>query len=128
MANKPRAYRLQDAGLDTIDADHYLGFSADERDFGPAVAILKQLGISRIELLTNNPHKIDFMRRGGLDVVNRVALLAPVNPFNARYVQTKHERAAHFTQASSAHAARDPASVMRVAAEAADAGPPRPAA
>ena len=128
LANKLRAYRLQDAGLDTIDADRYLGFSADERDFGPAVAMLKQLGISRIQLLTNNPHKIDFMRRGGLDVVGRVALLAPVNPFNARYVQTKHERAGHFVLAPSPHAARDPASVMMVGAEAADAGPPRPAA
>ena len=128
LANKLRAYRLQDAGLDTIDADRYLGFNADERDFGPAVAMLKQLGISRIQLLTNNPHKIDFMRRAGLEVVDRVALLAPVNPFNARYVQTKHERAGHFTQAPSARAARDPAGVMTVAAGAADAGPPRPAA
>lgn len=106
LANKLRAYRLQDAGLDTIDADRYLGFSADERDFGPAVAMLKQLGISRIRLLTNNPHKIDFLRRAGLDVADRVALLAPVNPFNARYVQTKHERAGHFAQALPAHAAQ----------------------
>jgi GTP cyclohydrolase II len=98
LANKFRAYRLQDAGLDTIDADRHLGFSADERDFGPAAAMLKQLGISRIRLLTNNPHKIDFLRRAGLDVVDRVALLAPVNAFNAHYVQTKHERAGHFAQ------------------------------
>jgi GTP cyclohydrolase II len=95
LANKLRAYRLQDAGLDTIDADHYLGFSADERDFAPAVAMLQELGIARIHLLTNNPHKIEFMRRGGLEVVERVALLAPVNRHNARYVQTKHERAGH---------------------------------
>ncbi|HVQ05879.1 MAG TPA: GTP cyclohydrolase II RibA [Burkholderiaceae bacterium] len=99
LANKLRAYRLQDAGLDTIEADRCLGFSADERDFGPAVSMLKQLGISRIQLLTNNPHKIDSMRRGGLDVVDRVALLAPVNPHNARYVQTKHQRAGHYAQA-----------------------------
>lgn len=102
LANKLRAYRLQDAGLDTIDADRHLGFSADERDFGPAVAMLKQLGISRIRLLTNNPHKVDFLRRAGLNVVDRVALLAPVNAFNARYVQTKHERAGHFAQAPTA--------------------------
>ena len=110
LANKFRAYRLQDAGLDTIDADRYLGFSADERDFGPAVAMLKQLGIPSIRLLTNNPHKIDFLRRAGLDVVDRVALLAPVNPFNLRYVQTKHARAGHFAQvlpAQAAHAALD---------------------
>jgi len=107
LANKLRAYRLQDAGLDTIDADCHLGFSADERDFGPAVAMLNQLGISRIRLLTNNPHKVDFMRRAGLDVVDRIALLAPVNAFNARYVQTKHERAGHFAQAAPAPAACD---------------------
>ncbi len=95
LANKLRAYRLQDAGLDTIDADHYLGFSGDERDFAPAVAMLQELGITRIHLLTNNPHKIDSMRRGGLEVVERVAVSAPVNPHNARYVQTKHERAGH---------------------------------
>jgi GTP cyclohydrolase II len=107
LANKLRAYRLQDAGLDTIDADRYLGFNADERDFGPALAMLKQLGIPRIRLLTNNPHKIDFMRRGGLDVVDRLALLAPVNAFNARYVQTKHERAGHFAQVPPALPAGD---------------------
>ncbi len=95
LANKLRAYRLQDAGLDTIDADRCLGFSADERDFGPAVSMLKQLGITRVSLLTNNPHKIDFLRRAGLEVASRLALLAPVTPFNARYVQTKLERAGH---------------------------------
>jgi GTP cyclohydrolase II len=100
LANKLRAYRLQDAGLDTIDADRYLGFGADERDFGPAVAMLHQLGISSIRLLTNNPHKIDFLQRAGVDVADRVALLAPVNPCNARYVQTKQERAGHFAHAA----------------------------
>jgi GTP cyclohydrolase II len=115
LANKLRAYRLQDAGLDTIDADRYLGFNADERDFGPALAMLKQLGIPRIRLLTNNPHKIDFMRRGGLDVVDRVALLAPVNAFNARYVQTKHERAGHFAQVPPALPAGDDPGIVPAA-------------
>jgi GTP cyclohydrolase II len=99
LANKLRAYRLQDAGLDTIDADRHLGFSEDERDFGPAASMLQQLGISRIHLLTNNPHKIAALRRAGLEVVDRVPLVAPVNPFNLRYVQTKHERAGHFAHA-----------------------------
>lgn len=107
LANKLRAYRLQDAGLDTIDADRYLGFSADERDFGPAAAMLQQLGITRIQLLTNNPHKIDALRRAGLDVVDRLPLLAPVNPFNVRYVQTKHERAGHFAHAPAAQTVAD---------------------
>jgi GTP cyclohydrolase II len=115
LANKLRAYRLQDAGLDTIDADRYLGFCADERDFGPAVAMLKQLGISRIRLLTNNPHKIDFLQRAGLDVVDRVALLAPVNAFNAHYVQTKQERAGHFAQARSVFADGDDLGIVPAA-------------
>ena len=102
LANKLRAYRLQDAGLDTIDADRYLGFCADERDYRPAVAMLNQLGISRIRLLTNNPHKIDSMRLGGLDVVDWIALVAPVNAFNSRYVQTKRERAGHYAAATQA--------------------------
>lgn len=107
LANKLRAYRLQDAGLDTIDADRYLGFNGDERDFAPAVAMLQELGITRIHLLTNNPHKIESMRRGGLEVVERVALPAPVNPHNARYVQTKHERAGHLANGAGEHGAGD---------------------
>ncbi|MBI5257449.1 MAG: GTP cyclohydrolase II [Burkholderiales bacterium] len=99
LANKLRAYRLQDAGLDTIDADRHLGFSADERDFGPAVAMLRHLGISRIRLLTNNPHKIEFLRRAGLEVADRVALPVPMHALNARYVRTKQQRAGHYAHA-----------------------------
>ncbi len=95
LANKLRAYRLQDGGLDTIDADRHLGFSADERDYHAAVAMLEALGIARIRLLTNNPHKIDAMRLAGIDVVDRVPLIATVNPHNSRYIQTKRERAGH---------------------------------
>lgn len=107
LANKLRAYRLQDAGLDTIDADRCLGFSGDERDFAPAVEILKQLGVSAIQLLTNNPDKIAAMRKGGLEVVDRVALLSPVNPYNVRYVLTKQERAGHFAHAARARTTGD---------------------
>lgn len=95
LANKLRAYRLQDKGLDTIDADRHLGFNADERDFQAAVAMLEALGIGRVRLLTNNPHKIEAMRQAGIDVVDRVPLVAPENPHNSRYLQTKRERAGH---------------------------------
>lgn len=95
LANKLRAYRLQDGGLDTIDADRHLGFTADERDFQAAVAMLEALGIARIRLLTNNPAKIASMRRGGIEVVDRLPLVAPVNPHNSRYIQTKRDRAGH---------------------------------
>jgi GTP cyclohydrolase II len=89
LANKLRAYRLQDGGLDTLQADRHLGFRADERDFQAAAAMLRELGIGRIRLLTNNPNKIEALRRHGIEVVDRLALHGPVNPHNARYVQTK---------------------------------------
>ncbi len=98
LANKLRAYRLQDDGLDTIDADRHLGFAADERDYGVAVEMLKSLGISRIRLLTNNPKKIAAMEAGGIEVVERLALHGPVNPYNARYIETKQQRAGHLKE------------------------------
>ncbi|MBE0548762.1 MAG: GTP cyclohydrolase II, partial [Rubrivivax sp.] len=94
LANKLRAYRLQDAGLDTLQADRHLGFRDDERDFQTAAAMLRELGYTRIRLLTNNPQKIDALRSAGIDVVGRLPLHAPVNRHNARYVQTK-QRAGH---------------------------------
>ncbi len=103
LANKLRAYRLQDGGLDTLQADRYLGFRDDERDFQAAAAMLQALGIARIRLLTNNPHKIDALRDAGIEVVDRVPLLAEVNSHNARYVQTKHEHAGHL-RADESHA------------------------
>ncbi len=103
LANKLRAYRLQDGGLDTLQADRYLGFREDERDFQAAAAMLQALGIARIRLLTNNPHKIDALRDAGIEVVDRVPLLAEVNSHNARYVQTKHEHAGHL-RADQSHA------------------------
>ena len=98
LANKLRAYRLQDKGLDTIDADRYLGFMADERDYTPALAMLKSLGITRVRLLTNNPKKIAAIEAGGIEVVERLALYSPVNPHNARYIETKQQRAGHLKE------------------------------
>ena len=95
LANKLRAYRLQDGGLDTLQADRHLGFREDERDFQAAAAMLGELGIRQIRLLTNNPHKIDALRSAGVDVVDRLPLHAPVNAHNARYMQTKQQRAGH---------------------------------
>jgi GTP cyclohydrolase II len=95
LANKLRAYRLQDAGLDTLQANSHLGFAADERDYGAAVAMLRALGISRIRLLTNNPNKIEALAAGGIEVVERLSLHAPVNPHNARYIETKQQIAGH---------------------------------
>jgi len=91
LANKLRAYRLQDAGLDTLQADRHLGFREDERDFHAAAAMLQSLGYLRIRLLTNNPHKIAALRSAGIEIVEQLPLHAPVNGHNARYMHTKQQ-------------------------------------
>jgi GTP cyclohydrolase II len=95
LANKLRAYELQDTGLDTIEADRHLGFNADERSYAAAASMLRQLGMTRIQLLTNNLEKIESLRNAGIDVVGGQRLLGPVNRHNARYVHAKRERAGH---------------------------------
>ena len=96
LANKLRAYRLQDDGLDTFEADRTLGFGGDLRDFAPAAAMLEALGIRCVKLLTNNPRKIEALRRAGIDVVDRVGLTATTNRHNERYVAAKREQAGHY--------------------------------
>ncbi|HSM21271.1 MAG TPA: GTP cyclohydrolase II RibA, partial [Rubrivivax sp.] len=91
LANKLRAYRLQDAGLDTLQADRHLGFREDERDFAAAAAMLRALGHTRIQLLTNNPQKIAALRQSGIDVVDRLPLHGLVNAHNERYIRTKQQ-------------------------------------
>jgi GTP cyclohydrolase II len=91
LANKLRAYRLQDAGLDTLHADRHLGFREDERDFQAAAAMLQALGYLRIRLLTNNPQKIAALSAAGIEVIERLPLHAPVNDHNARYMHTKQQ-------------------------------------
>lgn len=91
LANKLRAYRLQDAGLDTLQADRYLGFREDERDFSAAAAMLRALGHTRIRLLTNNPQKIEALRQAGIEVVDRLPLHGQVNVHNERYIRTKQQ-------------------------------------
>ncbi|MEO3433863.1 GTP cyclohydrolase II [Inquilinus sp. CAU 1745] len=95
LANKMRAYHLQDTGLDTIDADRMLGFGADERRYGVAVAMLRQLGIDRVRLMTNNPGKLSALADSGIAIVERVPLLGAINPHNRRYLTAKAERAGH---------------------------------
>jgi GTP cyclohydrolase II len=95
LANKLRAYALQDTGLDTLEADQQLGFRTDERSYRVAASMLRDLGIARIRLLTNNPHKIRALREAGIHVTARELLSAPLNPYNERYIRTKIERAGH---------------------------------
>src|SRR5246127_5397490 len=95
LANKIRAYQLQEAGLDTVDANTVLGFDDDERDYGIAVRMLQLLGCTRGRLLTNNPAKLDGLSNAGIDVSGRVPLQGPINSDNRRYLTAKATRAGH---------------------------------
>jgi GTP cyclohydrolase II len=95
LANKLRAYELQDAGFDTVDANELLGFDADERVYLPAAAMLRQLGFTRIRLLTNNPEKVTALTDSGIEVTERVPHAFPANAHNARYLRTKAQRSGH---------------------------------
>ena len=95
LANKMRTYRLQDGGLDTVDANTTLGFDDDERDYGVAARMLKMLKCTRVILLTNNPAKLDRLSKAGIEIVSRMALEAPINADNHRYMTAKMTRAGH---------------------------------
>jgi 3,4-dihydroxy 2-butanone 4-phosphate synthase/GTP cyclohydrolase II len=97
LVEKIRAYQLQDRGLDTVEANLALGYKADSRDYGIGIQILKDLGLRRVRLLTNNPKKTDAFIYGGfeLEVVDQVPILPPVNEFNERYLATKREKLGH---------------------------------
>ena len=95
IANKLRAYELQDAGVDTIDANQLLGFEADERSYLAAAEMLRQLGFSKVRLLTNNPEKVAGLESCGVRVVERVPHVFPENPHNSAYLRTKATRAGH---------------------------------
>jgi GTP cyclohydrolase II len=95
LANKIRAYSLQDRGLDTVDANLRLGFADDIRDYGHAAAMLRALGIHRVRLLTNNPNKVNGLEATGIAVVERVPHHMPANPHNADYLATKRKRSGH---------------------------------
>src|ERR1700722_10030775 len=96
LVNKLRAYQLQDAGFDTIDANEQLGFDADERVYLPAAEMLRQLGFTAVRLLTNNPDKVAALQRYGIDAVERVPHIFPANGHNERYLNTKATRSGHF--------------------------------
>ncbi|MEP2530276.1 GTP cyclohydrolase II [Shimia sp.] len=95
LANKMRAYSLQDQGFDTVEANHRLGFEDDERDFRIGSNILKKMGFSQVRLLTNNPRKIDMMESAGLSVTERVALKVGENAHNRAYLATKAAKSGH---------------------------------
>jgi GTP cyclohydrolase II len=95
LVNKLRAYQLQDAGFDTVDANLQLGFDSDERNYLPAAQMLRLLNISKVRLLTNNPIKVDALARHGIEVVERVPHIFPSNEHNHGYLKTKATKSGH---------------------------------
>jgi 3,4-dihydroxy 2-butanone 4-phosphate synthase/GTP cyclohydrolase II len=95
LANKVAAYALQDQGLDTVEANHALGFADDLRDYGVAAQILRALGVDRVRLLSNNPRKAAGLRANGLTVSEELPLTIPSTPHNAGYLDTKRDKLGH---------------------------------
>jgi GTP cyclohydrolase II len=95
LANKIRAYALQDEGLDTVDANLALGLPVDRREYASAADILRVMGLRQVRLLTNNPSKSAALERHGIQVVERVPLTVPPNAVNMQYLRTKADRMGH---------------------------------
>lgn len=95
LINKIRAYHLQDAGADTVEANEQLGFAADQREYTMLPAMLQHLGIRQVRLMTNNPRKVKAMESYGLDVIERVPLTTGLNPYNEGYLDTKASKLGH---------------------------------
>ena len=92
---KLQAYELQDAGLDTVEANERLGFRADQRDFALPGQMLKALGVTRVRLLSNNPDKVEALQRAGVEVVERVPCEVQASPHAEEYLKTKKEKLGH---------------------------------
>jgi 3,4-dihydroxy 2-butanone 4-phosphate synthase/GTP cyclohydrolase II len=107
LANKIRAYRLQDTGVDTVEANLLLGFPADLRDYGIGAQILVDLGIKKIRLMTNNPKKIVGLEGYGLEIVERVPVEVPANCDNAFYLQTKKDKMGHLLSMEHIHKSKE---------------------
>ncbi len=95
LLNKIRAYNLQDAGCDTVEANEKLGFAADMRDYSMCQPMLAHLGIERVRLMTNNPRKVDALSRAGVEVAERVPLQVGKNRYNEHYLETKMGKLGH---------------------------------
>ncbi len=95
LMNKLQAYRLQDGGMDTVEANVHLGFPADKRDYGIGAQIIRDLGLKRLRILTNNEKKVNRLKVYGIDVVEQIPLQIPSNPHNHRYLATKKAKMGH---------------------------------
>jgi 3,4-dihydroxy 2-butanone 4-phosphate synthase/GTP cyclohydrolase II len=95
LVNKLRAYKLQENGMDTVEANLHLGFPMDKRDYGVGAQILRYLGISKISLLSNNPKKRAGLSGYGLEIVETIPIEIDPNPYNEKYLQTKRDKLGH---------------------------------
>ena len=95
LMNKLKAYKLQEEGLDTVEANHRLGFKADQRDYGIGAQVLRQLGVTKLKLMTNNPKKRIGLIGYGLEIVENIALEIEANPHNETYLKTKRDKLGH---------------------------------
>jgi len=92
---KLRAYALQDKGLDTVEANHALGFDTDYRDFSLAVAVLHELNVRQVRLMSNNPQKVEALTQGGIEAIELIACEAPPSPYASSYLRTKKKKMGH---------------------------------
>ncbi|GMV96357.1 MAG: hypothetical protein AMXMBFR83_07230 [Phycisphaerae bacterium] len=95
LQHKLRAYRLQDQGLDTVEANEKLGFPADKRDYGVGAQIIRDLGLRKLRVLTNNPKKVSRLEVYGLSIIEQVPICIPPNEVNRAYLRTKKEKMGH---------------------------------
>ena len=95
LSNKIRAYNLQDKGLDTVEANHQLGFKEDERDYETVSGMINFLAIKKVDLMTNNPKKIEALKAMGVVINERVPLSSNTNKYNEKYISTKKKKLGH---------------------------------
>jgi 3,4-dihydroxy 2-butanone 4-phosphate synthase/GTP cyclohydrolase II len=95
LLNKLKAYQLQEQGFDTVEANIKLGFKMDERDYGVGAQILRDLGINKVKLISNNPSKRAAIQGYGLEIVSKIPLIIKSNPFNEKYLATKKSKMGH---------------------------------
>jgi len=112
LANKVRAYALQAMGADTVEANELLHLPVDARTYDVAAAMLRELGVESIDLLTNNPAKVDELRSLGITVEKRVPVLIPANPFSADYLEVKRRRMQHELPSAQAMASVEPVAAV----------------
>lgn len=95
LVNKINAYNLQDQGFNTVEANLKLGFKEDERDYSAVEFILKDLGLKKMRLITNNPRKINFFEKCGIEITQRIPAITKTNKFNENYLKTKKDELGH---------------------------------